>query len=135
MLRKKTVHKFKNEIKSVLAYLVMKIQIHAVFTLQKKLFKSMLIHYYSRGNVQNESNGKCYEDVFNQRCILLYVLSNAKINIYGNSTFEQTMVYFSINWLFKVFQQPNFGFGFEEVEIDKIYWMVDGSTVWYGSKA
>ena len=135
MLRKKTLHKFKNEIKSVLAYLVIKIKIHAIFTFQKKLFKSMLIHYYSCGNVQNESNGKCYEDVFNQRYILLYILSSAKINIYGNSTFEQNMVYFSINWLYKVFQQPNFGFGFEEVEIDKIYWMVDGSTVWYGSKA
>ena len=40
------------------------------------------------------------------------------INILAKTTFEQIMVNFSIKWLYKVFHQVNFGFGFEEVEID-----------------
>ena len=35
------------------------------------------------------------------------------INISTNTTFEQTMVDFSVNWLYKVFHQANIWFSFE----------------------
>ena len=37
------------------------------------------------------------------------------MSISANTTFELIMVDFSINCLYKVFQQANFGFGFEEI--------------------
>ena len=73
---------------------------------------------YSCGNMQNKPNGICYRDLFNQMCIMVLVLSNTIINISTNTNFEQIMVDFSINWLYKVFHQPNFGLGFKEIGID-----------------
>ena len=35
------------------------------------------------------------------------------INISANTTFEQTMVDFSVNWLYKAFHQANIWFCFE----------------------
>ena len=67
------------------------------------------------------------------------ILSNTTINISANRTFEQVMIDFTINWLHKVFHQANFGFGFEEVEIDfeQVLWLANWhqklprDTEWY----
>ena len=50
--------------------------------------------------------------------ILILVLSNTIINISTNTNFEQIMVDFSINWLYKLFHKTNFGLGFKEIGID-----------------
>ena len=50
--------------------------------------------------------------------ILILLLYNTTINISTNTSFEQIMVDFSINWLYKVFHLANFGLGFKEIEID-----------------
>ena len=68
--------------------------------------------------MQNKPNRRSYEDVFNLTYTLILVLSNKTVNISTNTNFEQVMVDFSINWLYKVFHQANFRLGFEEIEID-----------------
>ena len=73
---------------------------------------------YLCGNLQNKPNGRFYGDVFNQMYILILLLYNTTINISTNTSFEQIMVDFSINWLYKVFHLANFGLGFKEIEID-----------------
>ena len=115
-----------------------------------------------QNNVQNKPNKRCYRDVPNQMYILVLILPNTTNNISTNINFEQIMVNFStstnfeqimvdfiINWLCMVFHQTNFRFSFiKEIGInfgpligpltpktDKGYWTVEGSTVWYGSKA
>ena len=69
---------------------------------------------------------------------LILVLSNKTVNISTNTNFEQVMVDFSINWLYKVFHQANFRLGFEEIEIDfeQVLWLenwyqkLTGDTEW-----
>ena len=72
---------------------------------------------YSYGNMQNKPKRRCYKDASNQMYTLILLLSNTTINIFAKTTFEQIMIDFSINWLYKLIHHVNFSFGFQEVEI------------------
>ena len=84
---------------------------------------------YLYGNIQNKPKRRCYKDTFNQTYTLILLLSNTTINIFAKTTFEQIMVNFSINWLYKLIHHANFRFGFQEVEIcfEQVLWLEN----WY----
>ena len=104
-------------------YLLLRISPYSVRikknTDQKKLciWTFFTVIAYSYGNMQNKPKRRCYKDASNQTYTLILLLSNTTINIFAKTTFEQIMVDFSINWLYKLIHHVNFSFGFQEVEI------------------